>query len=61
VATLGTDRLLVGASAQISGRSGAAYLFRTDGTLLTTFVSSSPANNDLFGSSLAVITEASGG
>lgn len=59
VAALGTNRLLVGAQAYDWGAldSGIAYLFSTDGTLLTTFTNPTPATSDYFGFSLAAVGE----
>ena len=57
VAVLGTDRVLIGADGSATGASsaGAAYLFSTNGTLLTTFRNPAPAPSDLFGNSVAVL------
>lgn len=57
VAALGTDRVLIGASADDVGaaNSGAAYLFRTNGALLTTFTNPTPAASDEFGISVAAV------
>lgn len=55
VAALGNDRVIIGASADDlgAGNSGAAYLFRTNGALLTTFTNPTPAASDEFGISVA--------
>jgi hypothetical protein len=55
VAAVGTDRVLIGAYFDDAGVSdaGAAYLFSTNGTLMTTFVNPTPQSSDLFGYSLA--------
>jgi hypothetical protein len=37
------------------GNGGAAYLFNTNGTLLTTFTNPTPATSDLFGWSVAAV------
>jgi microcystin-dependent protein len=57
VAGLGSDRVLIGAYWDDSGAAdaGAAYLFSTNGTLLTTFTNPTPAAGDWFGSSLAAV------
>lgn len=57
VAALGTDRLLIGAVYNDTGapNSGAAYLFSTNGTLLATFTSPTPAYDDHFGCSVAAV------
>jgi len=57
VAGLGTDRVLIGAIGDASGGNlgGAAYLFSTNGTLLTTFTNPTPASGDNFGSALASV------
>src|ERR1051326_6335821 len=57
VAAVGSDRVLIGA---IDDRataldSGAAFLFSTNGTLLTTFTNPAPAFGDDFGSSVAAV------
>jgi hypothetical protein len=54
---VGSDRLLIGASGADSGgpNSGAAYLFSTNGTLLTTFTNPTPAAGDTFGASVAAV------
>ena len=55
VAALGNDRVLVGASGANTGasRTGAAYLYNTNGALLTTFTNPTPAASDGFGISVA--------
>jgi hypothetical protein len=55
VATVGTDRVLIAAWGDNAGarQAGAAYLFNTNGTLLTTFTNPTPATFDTFGSSIA--------
>ena len=57
VATVGTDRVLIGAPHKSTGASevGAAYLFSTNGTLLTSFTNPAPAEYDKFGYSLAAV------
>ena len=57
VVAVGTDRVLIGARAKDLGvdNAGAAYLFSTDGTLLTTFTNPTPADSDWFGCSVAVV------
>ena len=57
VAVMGTDRVLVGAPEGILGASGAgaAYLFSTNGTLLTTFTNPIPNASGMFGYSLAAV------
>jgi len=54
---VGTDRVLIGANADETGATdaGAAYLFRTNGTLLTTFPNPAPSIGSRFGSSLAAV------
>jgi len=55
VAGVGTDRVLIGAYQDDTGArdAGAAYLFSTNGVLLTTFTNPTPAVSDYFGSSVA--------
>ena len=55
VAGVGTDKVLVGASGDNTGAddAGAAYLFSTDGTLLTTYTNPSPESSDFFGSAVS--------
>jgi hypothetical protein len=57
VAAAGTDQVLVGAEWKGSGSTdaGAAYLFSTNGTLLTTFTNPTPAASDRFGHSVAAV------
>src|SRR5262245_58535883 len=45
VAALGNDRVLIGATSDdnMATNAGIAYLFHTNGTLLTTFTNPSPA------------------
>jgi hypothetical protein len=52
LAMVGTDKLLIGAPLKDIGsnNSGVAYLFSTNGTLLTTITNPTPAGNDFFGS-----------
>ncbi len=51
VAAVGSDRVLIGAYRDDTGATdaGAAYLFSTNGTLLTTFTNPTPASGDYFG------------
>jgi hypothetical protein len=55
VAAAGSDRVLIGAYRDDTGvaNAGAAYLFSTNGTLITTITNPFPAVNDQFGSSVA--------
>ena len=57
VAALGNDRVIIGALGDNTGGSfsGAAYLFSTNGTLLTTFNNPTPADFDNFGISVAAV------
>jgi hypothetical protein len=57
VATIGDDRVLIGAPGQFLNGSipGAAYLFSTNGTLLTTFLSPAPSNVGNFGHVVAAL------
>ncbi len=57
VAAVGTDRVLIGTPGDSTGatNAGAAYLFSTNGTLLTTFTNPTPADSDMFGTSLAAV------
>ncbi len=50
VATVGTEYVLIGATGDDQGATdaGRAYLFRTNGALVTTFDNPTPADNDLF-------------
>ncbi len=57
VATVGTDGVLIGAYADDRGAdaAGAAFLFSTNGTLLTVFTNPTPAHGDFFGASVAIV------
>jgi hypothetical protein len=57
VAAVGTDKVLIGARHDSTGvtNTGAAYLFKASGQLLTTFTNPTPAPDDLFGTSLAAV------
>jgi hypothetical protein len=57
VAAVGTDTVLIGAREDDSGapNAGAAYLFSTQGTLLTTFRNPTSAMNDSFGHAVASV------
>ncbi len=57
VAAVGPDRVLIGADGDDTGaiNGGAAYLFNTNGALLTTFTNPTPAAGDLFGVSVAAV------
>ncbi len=57
VAALGTDRVLIGSIVDVTGAflGGAAYLFSTNGTLLTTITNPTPADFDYFGWSVAAV------
>jgi hypothetical protein len=57
VASLGQDKVLIGADGNSVGglNSGAAYLFGTNGTLITTFTNPTPAASDFFGYSVAAV------
>jgi hypothetical protein len=57
VAAVGTDRVLIGAPGESTGapQVGVAYLFSTNGTLLTTFTNPTPASFDSFGGSLTAL------
>jgi hypothetical protein len=56
VAAVGTDRVLIGAIAYGGGPTGgAAYLFMTNGTLLTSFTNPTPAAYDYFGWAVAAV------
>jgi len=57
VAALGTDRVVIGAYGddRAGTDSGAAYLFRTNGTLLTTFTNPAPQNFESLGTALSVL------
>jgi len=55
VAAVGSEHVLIGAYKDdtVATNAGAAYLFRTDGTLLTTFTNPIPADYDYFGWAVA--------
>ena len=57
VATVGQDKVLIGADGNTLGGvgSGAAYLFNTSGAHLTTFTNPTPAASDFFGYSVASV------
>jgi hypothetical protein len=57
VAAVGSDRVLIGAYVDDTGatNAGAAYLFSTNGVLLTTFTNPTPAFFDDFGYSVAAV------
>ncbi|HEY9171793.1 MAG TPA: hypothetical protein VI136_05870, partial [Verrucomicrobiae bacterium] len=57
VAAVGTDRVLIGAYRDDTGadNAGAAYLFSTSGTLLTTFTNPTPVASDNFGISVSAV------
>lgn len=57
VAAVGSDRILVGAYLDDAGaaNAGSAYLFNTNGTLVTIFTNPTPANGELFGASVAAV------
>jgi hypothetical protein len=57
VAALGKDRVLIGAYRDDAGAldAGAAYLYRTNGTLLRTFLNPYPRPNDCLGASVAAV------
>ncbi len=57
VAAVGTDRVLIGAFRDDTGgtSAGAAYLFSTNGALLTTFTNPTPASSGYFGYSVAAV------
>jgi hypothetical protein len=57
VAAVGTDRVLIGAPYDDTGATdaGAAYLFSTNGELLTTFNNPTPETNDWFGYCVAAV------
>ena len=57
VAAMGNDRVLIGAFGDDMNatNAGAAYLFSTNGTLLTTFANPTPALNDNFGNAVAAV------
>jgi hypothetical protein len=53
VAALGNDGVLIGAPYDGPTNAGAVYLFRTNGTWLTTFTNPSPAFTIWFGNPVA--------
>ena len=55
--SVGVDRMLIGAYGDNTGapRAGAAYLYSTSGTLLTTFTNPFPAGNDNFGWAVSAV------
>jgi hypothetical protein len=57
LAAVGTDRVLISAHYNTTGAGvgGAAYLFSTNGALLTTFTNPTPATYDYFGYSVAAV------
>ncbi len=57
VATAGSDRILVGALGKdaAAANAGAAYLFDTNGILLTCFTNPTPRPSDQFGSAVAAV------
>ena len=57
VAAVGSSRVIIGASQDGAGalRSGAAYVFSTNGTLLATITNPTPAVNDYFGWAVAAV------
>ena len=57
VAAVGNDRVLIGSHLDDVGvtNAGAAYLFSTDGALLTTFTNPAPAAEDNFGSVVSAV------
>jgi hypothetical protein len=57
VAAVGSDRVIVGAPQADQGApdAGVAYLFSTNGVLLTTFTNPTPAIGDSFGARVAVL------
>lgn len=57
VAAVGIDRVLIGASGEETYvyQGGAAYLFNTNGVLLTIFTNPTPAESDTFGWSVAAV------
>lgn len=57
LAAVGTSRVLIGANSDDTGalNTGAAYLFSTNGTLITTFTNQTPSANDAFGWSVAAV------
>ena len=58
VAVVGKDKVLVGADGYTSSPyGGAAYLFSTNGALITVITNPTPANSDFFGTDLAAVGE----
>lgn len=57
VSAVGADRVMIGTPYDNTGASGAgaAYLFSTDGAVLTTFTNPTPAVGDLFGSAVSAV------
>jgi hypothetical protein len=57
VAAVGNDRVLIGTPSDDTGASdsGAAYLFSTNGTILTTFTNPAPSDVGRFGVSVAAL------
>jgi cysteine-rich repeat protein len=55
IAFTASERMLVGAPAAGTGRSGAAYLFGSSGELLATLASPNPSAGDGFGATVAVV------
>ena len=57
LAAMGTARVLIGAPNDDAGATdaGAAYLFNTNGTLLTTFLNPAPATNGWFGKAITAV------
>src|SRR5512141_3061472 len=57
LATMGSDRLVIGASQDDTGNvnAGAVYLFSTTGTLLTTLTNPAPTYGDEFGCAVAAV------
>jgi hypothetical protein len=55
-AAVGRDRVLIGAIDYGAVRGGGtAYLFNTNGTLITTFINPNPAASDYFGSAVSAV------
>ena len=57
LAVVGTDKVLIGAPSNGTGaqKAGAAYLFSTNGTLLTTFTNPTPMIFEFFGYAVAAL------
>jgi hypothetical protein len=57
VAAVGSDKVIIGASRDslVTSEDGAAYLFSTNGTLLTTFTNPTPNLGDRFGWTVAAV------